>query len=144
MPRFCTSLILCFLHNLQNKTSNYVSLRVGLTYDKAYIGTTPNNQIRVFGKVYDSALAAMLNCGENEVCCSGDFMNKIISERIYSKLNTYQRPCYDEAGIVMNNVNFIDITKVDNIVLHESSHELNELIDNETLLMRNELSENTI
>ena len=71
-------------------------------------------------------------------------MNKIISERIYSKLNTYQRPCYDEAGIVMNNVNFIDITKVDNIVLHESSHELNELIDNETLLMRNELSENTI
>jgi hypothetical protein len=55
MPRFCASLVLCLLHNIQLETSNYATLRVGLTYEKGYIGSIVNNQIRIFGKVYDNA-----------------------------------------------------------------------------------------
>lgn len=127
MPRFCASLVLCLLHNIQLATSNYATLRVGLTYEKGYIGSTVNNQIRIFGRVYDNACTNMLNCGENEVCCSGDFMNKLINEKIYTKLVTYRRPCYDQAGVAITNVNFIDVSKIDNIILHESSHELQDV-----------------
>jgi hypothetical protein len=144
MPRFCTSLMLCFLHNLQKQVGGYASLRVGLTYEKAYIGATPNNQICIFGKVYDSALANMTNCSEDEVCCSGEFTNKLINEKIYKNLVTYCRPCYDDAGSLMSNVNFVDITKIDNIVLHETSHELNEVVDKEFIRMRSNSSDNAI
>jgi hypothetical protein len=136
MPRFCASLIICLLYNIQSVTDKYATLRVGLTYEKGYIGSTANDQIRIFGRVYDNAFANMINCGANEVCCSGDFMNKLINEKIYTKLTTYRRPCYDQSGVVINNVNFIDVTKIDNLVLHESSHELSDVNDKDYIQLR--------
>ena len=136
MPRFCASLMLCLLRNIQVVTEKYATIRVGLTYNKAYIGSTANDQIRIFGKVYDDAFTNMLNCENNEVCCSGDYMNKLINEKIYTKLTTYCRPCFDQDGVAMNNVNFINATKIDNLVLHESSHELHDVSDKEYIQMR--------
>ena len=117
MPRYCASLIVCFLRNLHFTTAKYVSMKIGVSYDKARIGVLADGQIRIFGNVYDNAIVLRNSCNTGDICCSRDFAHKFTLENMYPNTALYSR-----MGDV-SNTKFVDITKIENDILHEHSHE---------------------
>ena len=123
MPRFCASLMLCFLKNMYTTMSAYAILKVGISYDKAYIGAISNDQIRLFGRAYDDAKYNCDFCSPYEICTSHEFIYKLKQENVYNTEYTYSKQIYDDDDAKMQKHNFIDLTKIDDKILHESSHE---------------------
>jgi hypothetical protein len=115
-------------------TKEYSTLKVGLSYDKVYIGSASNDRIVLVGRAYDDAVDNRTNCCPNEICCSPDFTHKLMVENIYAKTTMYSRK--DANGNTPKNM-FIDISKIDTRILHQSSHENMTVVrDDEYIEMR--------
>jgi hypothetical protein len=123
MPRFCASLIVCFLKNVYMTTIDYSTIKAGISYDKVYIGATTNDQIMLLGNAYDDARYHCEICNPYEVCVSHEFVYKLKQENIYDNKAMYSRKNYNDDCVKLSKQNFIDLSQIDNKILYEHTQD---------------------
>lgn len=124
MPRFCTSLMVCFLKKIYETICDYATIKAGVSYEKAYIGAISNDQIRLFGRAYDEAMRNCELCSPYEACVSDEFIYKLNQEKIYIDEDTiYTKKKYNDDNTKQKKLSFINLEEINDKILHESSHE---------------------
>jgi hypothetical protein len=124
MPRFCTSLMVCFLKKMYETMCDYATIKAGVSYEKAYIGAIANDQIRLFGRAYDEAKRNCEMCSLYEACVSDEFIYKLNQEKVYNDEDTiYTKKKYNDDNTKQKKLCFINLEEINDKILHESSHE---------------------
>ena len=117
IPNFCASMCLSFICMLYRKTNSYITIRVGISYDKLHYGYVDHN-FRLFGNSMNLSSRYESEASMGKIVCCVNFYEKLLDEKIftnidlYSEMKTMNLKGFDLISGIEIDIKYIDVKNI--------------------------------